>query len=307
MRLRTPALVLAAVALALSAPAGAEGGPTEPSRARASPVAPEEAPRFSGPLAMRHVRRLAERIGPRVRATRAERRAGRYVARQLESYGYRTRIRTFPVDGSRSRNVVGWWPGAEPYPLIVGGHMDSVPGSPGANDNASGIAVMLEAARVVAGLEPAGLVRFVAFGSEEYGADGSHHAGSATLVRGLGREGRRELAGMVSVDMVADGRPLLVTTAGIGPDLLARIAANRLRREGVAVARRTTCDCSDNGPFERVGIPAASLWSGDEPDYHGPTDTLENLSRRDLFRSGRAVRAFVLSVDEALLARLRRA
>ncbi|HEX9823611.1 MAG TPA: M28 family peptidase [Actinomycetota bacterium] len=293
------------VALSLAMPAGAMGGPAEPTRA--SSVLPDEPPRFSGQLAMRHVRRLAERIGPRVRATRGERRAARYVARQLESYGYRTRTRTFPVDGGRSRNVVGWWPGAEPYPLIVGGHVDSVPGSPGANDNASGIAVMLEAARVIAGLEPAGLVRFVAFGSEELGADGSHHAGSSAFVRGLGRGGRRELAGMMSVDMVADGRPLLVTTAGIGPDLLARIAANRLRREGVAVARRTTCDCSDNGPFERAGIPAASVWSGDEPDHHQPTDTIENLFRRDLFRSGRALRAFVLSVDDALLARLRRA
>ena len=285
--------------------------PIAPAPAATPGVAPSEVqqgpPAFSLDEAMRHVRRLSVRIGPRVRATSAERRAIGYVARELEGYGYRTRVRRFSVDGGTSRNLVAWWPGAERYPLIVGGHIDSVPGSPGANDNASGIAAILEGARALAGLDQARLLRFVAFGSEEFGADGSHHVGSAAFVRGLGREGRRELAGMLSVDMVADGRPLLVTTAGIGPEVLADVTARRMRREGIAVSRRTTCDCSDNGPFERAGIPAAALWSGDEPDHHEPTDVIANMSRKDLRRTGRALRGFLLSVDERLLARLRRA
>lgn len=272
---------------------------------RAAAPDPDSPPRFSRKRAMRHVRNLSVRIGPRVRATRGERRATRYIARRMERLGYRVRVGSFPVDGGTSHNVVAWWPGAERYPVIVGAHMDTVAGSPGANDNASGVALMLEAARIVAAREPARFVRFVAFGSEELGRDGTHHVGSAGFVQGLGKKGRNRLAGMVSVDMVADGRPLLVTTLGIGPEILADIAARRIRRAGVATERRTTCDCSDNGPFERAGIPAAALWSGFEPDHHEPTDTIPNMSHRDLGRSGRAVRALLLSFDEALLERLR--
>lgn len=256
---------------------------------------------------MRHVVRLSRRIGIRVRTTPGERAGARYAARRFRALGYSVHVQRFRVDGRKSRNVVAWWPGARRYPVVVGAHMDTVTGSPGANDNASGVAVMLETARIVAGTPRAELLRFVAFGAEEYGRNGKHHVGSDVFVDRLGRKGRHRLAGMISVDMVADGRPLLVATAGIGPRRIANRFAGIARARGIAVDRRTTCDCSDNGPFERAGITAALLWSGPERNYHDASDKVGNLDPADLVRTGRAVRFFVKELDAGMLRRLRRA
>jgi aminopeptidase YwaD len=261
--------------------------------------------RFRKHKAMAHVRSLAGRIGSRLRGHRGERRAARLVARKFRRLGYRARIRKFPVDGKRSRNVVAWWRGAARYPVVLGAHMDTVRKSPGANDNASGVAVLLETARIIAGDRPARWVRFVAFGSEEYGVNGRHHVGSQRFVERLGAGGRKRLAGMVSVDMVADGRPLRIGTAGIGPRIVARAVFRRARKANVGAVYRTSCDCSDNGPFERAGIPASYMWSGPEPNYHSPSDTVANMDPRDLKRTGRAVRSFVRALDRRTIRRFR--
>jgi len=262
--------------------------------------------RFDAGRAMSHLRRLAGRIGVRARATPAEHNGQRYVRRRLRALGYRVFVQEFSADGRTSRNVVAMWPGAKRYPVVIGAHIDTVAGSPGANDNASGIAVMLEVARLVAGQPQARWVRFVSFGSEEYGANGRHHLGSEEFVSRLGARGRTRLAGMVSVDMVADGRPLIVGTAGMGPRIVSYSFLHKARKRGIRAVYRTTCDCSDNGPFELAGIPAAFIWSGSEPDYHAPSDVPANLSKRDLYRSGRAVRAFVRVLDRKTIRHFRR-
>ncbi len=184
--------------------------------------------------------------------------------------------------------------------------MDTVPRSPGANDNASGIAVVLELARIFAGRPEARFLKFVAFGAEEYGRDGRHHVGSTRFVERLGKEGRARLAGMVSVDMVADGRPLLVGNSDIASDVVARALYRRIDRAGIAVRYITLCDCSDHGPFEHAGIPASFAYSGEEPDYHSPTDTVPNMDPDDLRRTGRALRAFLDGFSKELLDRFRR-
>ncbi|MFP5299137.1 MAG: M28 family peptidase [Actinomycetota bacterium] len=264
--------------------------------------------RFSKQRAMRHVRKLAGDIGIRVKATNNERRGARYIAEKFRSFGYRTNVQKFSVGGGTSRNVVAWWPGAKRYPFVVGGHMDTVPGSPGANDNASGTAVILELARILAGTPQANLIRFVAFGSEEYGEGGSHHDGSRHYVERLGDEGRRRLAGMISVDMIADGRPLLIGHSNIaGKPIVARTVYNKMKEAGFNVDLITLCDCSDHGPFEHAGIPASFAYSGKEPDYHSPSDTASNLVPDDLLRTGRAVRAFLLKLDMDMIRRFRRA
>jgi hypothetical protein len=300
--MRRARIVTAAVAATLVA----GGGVVDQAALRPMPAAAADVlPSFSRHRAMTHVRKLAGRIGPRVRATRRERRAAGYIARRFEDLGYRVTVRNFPVDGGKSRNVVAEWPGSVRYPLVVGAHMDTVPRSPGANDNASGVAVVLETARLVAGRSQAEWVKFVAFGSEEYGRDGRHHVGSQVYVNRLSKRARRQTPGMISVDMVADGRPLIVATAGIGPTNVARAVYRKIRKAHIRARYRTTCDCSDNGPFERAGIPGTFLWSGWEPNYHSPSDRVRNMSPRDLRRTGRAVRAVVDDLRRRLIRRLR--
>ena len=60
------------------------------------------------------------------------------------------------------------------------------------------------------------------------------------------------------------------------------------------------------GPFEHAGIPGSFMYSGPEPNYHDPSDTVANMDPADLERTGKAVRAFVLTVNQALIDRLRR-
>ena len=254
---------------------------------------------------MKHVWRLANRIGVRVRGTKGETRGARYIKARFEKLGYQVTVQKFPVDGRTSRNVVAKWPGAIDHPFVVGGHMDTVAGSPGANDNASGTAIVIEMARLLRGHEKATLFEFVAFGSEEYGENGRHHIGSEIYVNRLGRRGRERSPGMVSVDMVADGRPLIVGNSGMAGDVVADELYARVKDAGIAVRFETSCDCSDNGPFERAGIPASYMWSGDEPNYHDPSDTVWNMEPKDLHRSGRAVRAFMLSLSSDDLRRFR--
>jgi hypothetical protein len=257
--------------------------------------------RYMNKRAMRHVRRLAGRIGPRVRATHAEKRGAKYIANKLEQYGYQTWMQEFSADSGRSRNVIARWRDSVRYGIVFGAHMDTVRRSPGANDNASGVAVMLEMARLMAGTRQAHWVRFVAFGSEEYGSNGVHHVGSHVYVKRLGRHGRNRQAGMISIDMIADGRPLIVGTAGIGPGRVARTAYRKMNAADIGVRFRKTCDCSDNGPFERAGVPAAFLWSGLEPNYHDASDTVRHLKPRDMRRTGRAVRVFAKDIDRGML------
>lgn len=263
--------------------------------------------KYSNTIAMKHVRELAGRrgIGVRVRSGPGEFAGSKYIRKKFEALGYKTKVQTFSVDGGTSRNVVAWWPEAKHYGLVVGAHMDTVPRAPGANDNASGVAVMLEMARIAAGRDPVRFVRFVAFGSEEFGTNGKHHVGSQVYVNRLGKKGRKRLGGMISIDMIADGRPLITGTAGIGPDVVARTVFNKLRKK-VRMSYQTMCDCSDNGPFERAGIPATFLYSGIEPNYHDPSDTPKNLKKNDMRRTGLGVRSFFKKIDLNMIRRFRR-
>lgn len=273
--------------------------------------APARAPRaaeieqFSRVKAMKHVWFLSNRIGVRVRGTEEERRGARYIDARMSSQGYDVRMQKFSVDGRTSRNVIASPPGMIEDPFIVGAHMDTVARSPGANDNASGVAVIVEVARLLRGHEKAKLFQFVAFGSEEYGTNGRHHIGSEVFVDGLGDAGRDGSPGMISVDMVADGRPLIVGNSGMAGDVVANELLRQVRNANINARFRTSCDCSDNGPFERAGIPASYMWSGDEPNYHSPSDNVWNMKPEDLHRSGRAVRAFLLSLSHNDLRRFR--
>lgn len=259
--------------------------------------------------AMKTVRQLAggQGIGIRERATDNERRAARLIARKFTKLGYNVRIQKYSVDGGRSRNVIARWPGEIGHPLVIGGHMDTAAGSPGANDNASGVATIIEAARLVAGTERAKYIRWVAFGSEEKGDDQRNHVGSEVYVRRMGREGRQRAPGMISVDMIADGKPLLTGSFGIGPKVLGRMVYRRITRNSeISMDYHQLCDCTDNGPFEHAGIPGAYMYSGREPDYHSPTDKPPNLVPEHLKRTGKALMVFVRKLDRTTLRYLRR-
>jgi Peptidase family M28 len=118
----------------------------------------------------RHVAALAGRIGERnVWRPEAMAAAAGYIRKTLEGAGYGVNVQAFPSRGTTVNNIEAVLPGhgAADEIIVVGAHHDTVAGCPGANDNASGVATMLELARLLAGSMLPRTVRFVAFANEE--------------------------------------------------------------------------------------------------------------------------------------------
>ncbi len=251
--------------------------------------------------ALAHIRTLA--AGPRPTATPAEARAAAYLEKELSSLGYQVHLQPVPLpDGGASANVVAFPPGLDPSRdryLLIGGHYDTVPGSPGANDNASGVAVVLEIARILRD-RPARLpVAVVAFGGEE-GRPGPKHlslAGSRYYTDTLPEAERRNLVAMLNLDMIGHGDALLSTLRinmkkGMHRRLLAQAEAL-----GIPAREYLTPQTSDAVPFASHGIEAGWLWTGVEPAYHSPKDTPEKITPESIDWAGRLALAVLRSYE----------
>jgi len=118
----------------------------------------------------RHVECLAGGIGERnVFRPAALSAAREYIAAEWRQQGYQVCQQWYEVAGQSCANLEAARPGST-WPkqiLVVGAHYDTVRGSPGADDNASGVAALLEISRLFAVVVPRVAVRFVAFVNEE--------------------------------------------------------------------------------------------------------------------------------------------
>jgi Zn-dependent M28 family amino/carboxypeptidase len=238
------------------------------------------------------------RIGPRDAASSTHDEAAAYVAARLRAAGYRVTLQQFrvpagvswgvPVPAGTAVNVVADPPGFDPTRphLVVGAHLDTVPQSPGAEVNASGLMVLAEVARM-ARQQPVALpVRFVAFGAEESrGGNGTRYAfGSRHHVSVLGAAERSATRGMVALDRVGVRAPRVpVCSGGRGSPALAQAIR---RAAGPVRTRSCTNRASDHVSFEAVGIPAARLGSVPYAAYHSSRDVPSVVDRGQLQRTG---------------------
>lgn len=256
-----------------------------------------EAARFAADRARRHAAYVADRFGPRPAGGTGESRARSWLARALRDSGWSVAVEPFELpQGGRSANVVAWLGHADPRGgahVAVGAHVDTVAGSPGANDNASGVGALLALAEELDDEPSAVPVVLVGFGAEEYQPSDPprHHIGSEVYAA----DHARRVAGMISVDMIGDGRPTCICWYDAGPSVMAE-RLDRVRQVsadpgGYEVRRRG--DISDHGPFARRGVPAAFLWTGTTAYYHTSRDTSGHLDARDMQRSGDLVLRFV--------------
>lgn len=150
-----------------------------------------------------HVHKLASEIGVRNTATpNALQTAARYIEDTLKTIGLTVRSQWFhTADGARVRNVEAVIEGKEPDNacLVVGAHYDSVD-CPGANDNASAVAALLEIARAVSEKGKPGItIRFVAFVNEEPPYFGSDDMGSWVYARELVQK-KTSVLGMICLE-----------------------------------------------------------------------------------------------------------
>lgn len=177
------------------------------------------------------------------------------------------------VEASDSMNVIGRQPGARCH-VLIGGHYDSVPGAPAANDNATGTAAVLEMARVTALRGNPRQACFAGFASEEIGLVGSDY-----FVKHLAPEERQTLSFMLNFDMVAFGTEWLT----IGTPAL-QSQGNSIDAE-IGVSSRSVQlvgASSDHASFITGGIPALMLHRSDDPLLHTPEDVIDRISPEQL-------------------------
>lgn len=120
-----------------------------------------------------------------------------YITRELQTFGYATETHTFTYKKNNYENVIA---SKLPRPtgprFIIGAHFDAVPGSPGADDNASGVAAMLELARLLAPYPASQHIDFIAFNLEEYGMIGSSRYADHL------KKQKAKVMGMLSLEML---------------------------------------------------------------------------------------------------------
>ncbi len=273
---------------------------------------PESHPELAERL-RRHVDRLAGLIGPRhVGRFGTLDSAASLIERELSESGYAVQRQLYRVHNAEVANLIAEIPGTAPQAgiVILGAHYDTVEASPGADDNASAVAVMLEVARLLRPQRFRRTVRFVAFACEEPPHFYTGDMGSQIYARAC-RQHSERIVGMLCLEMVGyytdqprsqqvpQGIPRLLRTAfprrGNFLTAVGNLRSCRLAwsfRRGFKKATRfplfsivlpesvNAIRLSDNSSFWDQGYPALMLTDTSflrNPHYHLPTDTPDTL------------------------------
>ena len=188
------------------------------------------------------------------------------------------------IEQRAATNVVAELPSsrADPATVVFGGHLDSVPAGPGANDNGSGSAVVLELAHTLAQRDASQrpfTVRFILFGAEELGLYGSRN-----YVQGLSDADRHAIVAMINLDMVGVGDAWRFG----GSDDLVQLALGAANDLGVRALplRGQLSGASDHASFLDAGIPAVFLYRVEDPNYHTAGDRPELVDPDALGQAG---------------------
>ncbi|MHC4697556.1 MAG: M28 family metallopeptidase, partial [Planctomycetota bacterium] len=209
----------------------------------------------------------------------------------MESFGLTVALEPVTYYGTYY-NVVGTKLGTT-YPdqeYVIGAHYDSV-GNPGADDNASGVALVLEAARVLTNYESEYTIRFVAFDREEVGLVGARDYVSA--------HSGDDILGMISADMVAynsEGANIVDIYGKTASNPIKQALGEAVASYGAGVTPRVAGSSggSDHVPFESAGIDACLLiekWGN--PYYHTPQDAVNMFDYIDYTYATNNTRAVV--------------
>lgn len=190
---------------------------------------------------------------------------------QLARSATRIEIDVKDAPETTSYNVVATPPSGR-CTTISGGHYDSVPAAPGANDNASGTATVVEIAAVLASQDRMRENCFVLFGAEEIGL-----LGSKAYVETLSAEQRQDIQLMLNFDMVGFGSEpwYLIGTPSMQDQAedVAGMLGIETQRQSVA----STGGGSDHASFMNAGIPAIFFYRANDPLWHQPGDIADRI------------------------------
>ena len=257
----------------------------------------------------RHVAVLAGEIGERnLTAPGSLAKSAQYVSEKFSELGLPIRDDSYRVDDTVCVNVEAELKGATRPDLIVvvGAHYDSVAGSPGANDNASGVAALLEVARLLRDSSPGHTIRFVAFVNEEPPTFLGESMGSLVYARRIKERGDN-VVGMISLETIGyysdqkDSQQYPAPFNLFYPDtgnfigFVGDLGSRELVRRAIRIFRETTkfpseglaapagtpgVGWSDHWSFWQVGYPAIMLTDTAPfryPHYHESSDTPDKI------------------------------
>ncbi len=256
-----------------------------------------------------HVRYLAETIGERSIATPAGLLAGeQYIHKEFLKLGYDVRLQSFSFAGIDMKNVIVEIPGTTKASevIVIGAHYDTVIGTPGADDNATGVAALLEVARWLKQFQPKRTIRLVAFANEEHPGGPWDSMGSCVYANSCQQAGD-DIRGMLSLEMlgVYSSRPgsqmypspfnLFYPTVANFIGFVGNSASRKLVHTCVKTFRQFAkfpCEGvsapdsvkdiarSDHWAFWQIGVPALMVTDTSNfryPLYHTPEDSVDKL------------------------------
>jgi Zn-dependent M28 family amino/carboxypeptidase len=276
----------------------------------------------------RHVKYLSETIGERnLSRARTLEATTDYFQSQLKQAGYSVTEQTYLVQGRQVHNLEVRLPGGDTggETVVVGAHYDSVAGSPGANDNATGVAAVLELARILQGVPHRKTIRLALFVNEEPPFFQTADMGSVVYAQQL-RSEHVAVAAMISLETIGfysdvPGSQKYPVLLGLFyPDrgnfigFVGNPESRTLVRQSIRKFRETTSFPSEGvaAPADWPGVGWSDHWSfwRDQypaimitdtalfryPYYHTPLDTADRVNFEKMARVVEGVRRVVESL-----------
>lgn len=247
-------------------------------------------------------------VAPRVWKTEGHERAVQYVITQLQAAGWEVHVEELPAGGfagGKVRNVVaerrGTGADGQRGLVIAGAHLDSVRGAPGANDDGTGSATLIELARSLAGMDTRNDIRLIWFDGEEAGL-----LGSRAHVKAMSAEDKARAIGMVNMDMIGSIHGKVGFDLGMRtPNSVADVVRGVQQRTGLAgTLHDHRHNRSDHASFDAAGIPSIDFGVGldtldeEDPYYHSPKDTVDKINLDVLEGYGDLIAATVLDAAD---------
>ena len=257
---------------------------------------------FSEQNAHAHISMLAGTIGSRPVGTPSNTRAREYIVEQLRQFGFEVRVQDVdarrPQLGRTARvsNIIAIRQGQRSEAIGLVSHYDSVAAGPGAGDNALGVGVSLEAARVLAAkADRSWSLMILVTDGEEAGL-----MGAAALM--TDREVSSRLNAYVNMESIGSAGPPMLFEVGPGNDWIlgpwAELAPHPRGGSFVGEIYRRLPNDTDFSILKLHGIPGLNLAAvGDGYPYHTSRDTVDRLSPRTVRQTGEQVVAIVNALD----------
>jgi len=233
----------------------------------------------------------------------------RYIVSCLKTFGYIPTLQNYDYEGKTFSNIIVSIPGVK-YPdetVIIGAHYDTVYGTPGADDNASAVAVLLEVCRALKSISPGRTLKLIFFFLEEPPVFRTEHMGSYVYAKEA-KARNENIKAMICLEMVGyysdkkDGQtfplPLMSMMFSTTPNFIAvvgnlksrnlvdKVKNSLLKVSPIPVETLTSVsfvpgvDLSDHRSFWKMGYPAVMITDTAfyrNPNYHTENDTIDTL------------------------------